>query len=381
MSKPKNDIDPSKSQEEKDLLRYLNEEMSSKEKYAFERKAENDPFLYEAMEGLQDVDVKLLAKDLADMKKKLARSENASFYSFSNVWKIAAVVTLLLVAGFSAWRLTMSPRLEENASAETLAADSSLAINDPAPIEMDETEEQADSAKATTDNTSYQQNLVAESQPVETPKPIADEEKASPQVTGAPVAVADEAELSDEIAVAEETPDLTLADDIEFAQAEESSQGAGLALQETEKKDIATETVPQEVAAPKLSELNAITATDVSSGAAKAKKEADQASQPVARSARIATTTQLATPVAGLESFRRYVTDNQQKTADMVAGEVQLTFSLTSQGAPQNITVSKSLCESCDQEAIWLLQTSGPWKYNDGITGTPLSTITIQISN
>ncbi|MEQ8415244.1 MAG: hypothetical protein RIB71_12290 [Imperialibacter sp.] len=379
MSKPKNDIDPSKSQEEKDLLRYLNEEMSSKEKYAFERKAENDPFLYEAMEGLQDMDVKHLAKDLADMKKKLTRSENASFYGFSNVWKIAAVVTLLLVAGFSAWRLTMSPGLEESASAGTLAADSSVAINDPAPIEVGETEEQADSAKATTDNTSSQQNLVAESQPVETP--IADEEKASPQVTGPPVAVADEAELSDEIAVAEETPDLTLADDIEFAQAEESSQGAGLALQETEKKDITTETVPQEVAAPKLSELNAITAADASSGAAKAKKEADQASQPVARSARIATTTQVATPVAGSETFRKYVTDNQLKTADMVTGEVGLSFTLNAEGIPQNIKVTKPLCQACDQEAIRLLQNGGAWKYNDGVTGSPLTTTTIQISN
>ncbi|MEQ9098699.1 MAG: hypothetical protein RIF36_09115 [Imperialibacter sp.] len=380
MSKPKNDIDPSKSQEEKDLLRYLNEEMSSKEKYAFERKAENDPFLYEAMEGLQDMDVKHLAKDLADMKKKLARSENASFYSFSNVWKIAAVVTLLLVAGFSVWRLTMSPGLEENASAGTLAADSSVAINDPAPIEMDETEEQADSAKSTADNTSSQQNLVAESQPVETTKPIADEAKASAQTSGPLIAVADEEEINDEIAVAEETPDLTLADDIEFAQAEESSQGAGLALQETEKKDIATETVPQEVAAPKLSELNAITAADASSGAAKAKKEADQASQPVARSARIATT-QVATPLAGLEAFRKYVTDNQLKTADMVTGEVGLSFTLNVQGIPQNINVTKPLCQACDQEAIRLLQNGGAWKYNDGVTGSPLTTTTIQISN
>jgi hypothetical protein len=380
MSRPKNDIDPSKSQEEKDLLRYLNEEMSSKEKYAFERKAENDTFLYEAMEGLQDMDVKHLAKDLADMKKKLARPENTSFYSFSNVWKIAAVITLMLVAGFSAWRLTMLPGSEENASTETLSADSSVATNDLAPIEMDETEEQADSAKSTADNTSFQQNLVAESQPVETPKPVAEEEKASPQTTGPPVAVADEAELSDEIAVTEETPDLTLADNIEVTQAEESSEGAGLAVQEAERKEIASEPAPQEVTAPALSEFNAITSADVSTGAAKAKKEADQASQPVARSARIATT-QVATPLAGLEAFRKYVTDNQLKTADMVTGEVGLSFTLNAQGIPQNIKVTKPLCQACDREAIRLLQNGGPWKYNDGVTDAPLSTITIQISN
>jgi outer membrane biosynthesis protein TonB len=381
MSKPKNDIDPSKSPEEKELLRYLNEEMSSKEKYAFERKAENDPFLYEAMEGLQDMDVKHLAKDLADMKKNLARSENTSFYGFSNVWKIAAVVTLLLVAGFSAWRLTMSPELKENASTETLAADSSVAINSPSPIEMDETEEQADSAKSITDDTSSQQNLVAESQPVETPKPVAEEEKASPQTTGPPVAVADEAELSDEIAVTEETLDLTLADDIEVTQAEESSEGAGLAVQEAERKEIASEPAPQEVTAPKLSEFNAITSADVSTGEAKAKKEVDQSNPPVARSARIAATTQLATPVAGLESFRRYVIDNQQKTADMVSGEVGLSFTLNAEGNPQNIKVTKSLCQPCDQEAIRLLQNGGAWKYNDGVTNSPLTTTTIPISN
>ncbi|MEQ8532610.1 MAG: hypothetical protein RIB86_12205, partial [Imperialibacter sp.] len=64
-----------------------------------------------------------------------------------------------------------------------------------------------------------------------------------------------------------------------------------------------------------------------------------------------------------------------------VTGEVGLSFTLNVQGIPQNINVTKPLCQACDQEAIRLLQNGGAWKYNDGVTGSPLTTTTIQISN
>ncbi|WOK06820.1 hypothetical protein RT717_27515 [Imperialibacter roseus] len=374
MSKPKNDIDPSKSQEEKDLLRYLNEEMSSKEKYTFERKAENDPFLYEAMEGLQDMDVKLLAKDLADMKKKLTKSESAPFYSFSNVWKIAAVVTLLLVAGFSAWRLTNSPIKEEVASSETVPTDSSLVADDLTPA-LPIANEQTDSLTEADEKDVISGGPVTQSQPATTDQ--------TAEVAPQPVAANQLTEATEDEADNATTP-IAIADDIaadELVTQREQAAGAGVALREAELEEVATESLAQEVSVPKLSEFNAITSLDVSSTEDKAKKEASPVAKSAARSASPTINTQLAAPVSGMDVFRKFVSDSQQKTADMVAGEVQLTFSLTSQGAPQNITVSKSLCESCDQEAIRLLQNSGPWKYNDGITGTPLSTITIQISN
>ena len=50
---------------------------------------------------------------------------------------------------------------------------------------------------------------------------------------------------------------------------------------------------------------------------------------------------------------------NKQAAA---AGEVELSFDVTKDGAPINITIKKSLCETCDKEAIRLIKEGPKWK-------------------
>ena len=75
-----------------------------------------------------------------------------------------------------------------------------------------------------------------------------------------------------------------------------------------------------------------------------------------------------AEPADGWANYDLYLVNNlktpglfneKQKTPQ---GEVHLSFEVSNSGEPTNITVKKSLCESCDKEAIRLLKEGPKWK-------------------
>jgi hypothetical protein len=71
-------------------------------------------------------------------------------------------------------------------------------------------------------------------------------------------------------------------------------------------------------------------------------------------------------PAEGYVSFDDYVVNNlkvpDELKTKMVAGEVQLAFDVDKEGQPTNITIVKSLCQKCDEEAIRLLKEGPKWK-------------------
>ena len=72
-------------------------------------------------------------------------------------------------------------------------------------------------------------------------------------------------------------------------------------------------------------------------------------------------------PTIGWAKFDEYIANNitapeELKTKQMLSREVELVFDVNSNGDPVNITVAKSLCASCDQEAIRLLREGPKWK-------------------
>jgi hypothetical protein len=71
-------------------------------------------------------------------------------------------------------------------------------------------------------------------------------------------------------------------------------------------------------------------------------------------------------PAEGYVSFDDYVVNNlkvpDELKTKMVSGEVQLAFDVDKEGQPTNITVVKSLCQKCDEEAIRLLKEGPKWK-------------------
>jgi hypothetical protein len=72
-------------------------------------------------------------------------------------------------------------------------------------------------------------------------------------------------------------------------------------------------------------------------------------------------------PIDGWENYDTYLANNirlpeTQKAKQTVSGEVQLSFDINKDGDPVNITVDRSLCKSCDQEAIRLVKEGPKWK-------------------
>jgi CarboxypepD_reg-like domain/Gram-negative bacterial TonB protein C-terminal len=72
-------------------------------------------------------------------------------------------------------------------------------------------------------------------------------------------------------------------------------------------------------------------------------------------------------PVDGWSNYDTYLVNNLKvpeafRTKQSVSGEVELSFDVNKNGEPVNITVKKSLCESCDKEAIRLIKEGPKWK-------------------
>ncbi len=71
-------------------------------------------------------------------------------------------------------------------------------------------------------------------------------------------------------------------------------------------------------------------------------------------------------PVDGWSNYDIYLVNNLKVPESFFTkqkgGEVELSFDVDKNGEPVNITVKKSLCESCDKEAIRLLKEGPKWK-------------------
>lgn len=76
-------------------------------------------------------------------------------------------------------------------------------------------------------------------------------------------------------------------------------------------------------------------------------------------------------PENGWEAFDDYVAENIQLPEDIGETptdkrEVELSFNVDKAGNPRNITITKSMCEKCDTEAIRLIKKGPKWKGKKG---------------
>ncbi|MEP7375023.1 MAG: carboxypeptidase-like regulatory domain-containing protein [Chitinophagaceae bacterium] len=72
-------------------------------------------------------------------------------------------------------------------------------------------------------------------------------------------------------------------------------------------------------------------------------------------------------PVDGWSNYDMYLVNNLKvpesfRIKQPGGGEVELSFEVDKNGEPVNITIRKSLCESCDKEAIRLIREGPKWK-------------------
>ncbi len=71
-------------------------------------------------------------------------------------------------------------------------------------------------------------------------------------------------------------------------------------------------------------------------------------------------------PENGWNNYDDYIANNlkspDQLKSKPIAGSVELSFDVNRDGEPVNVTVTKSLCSQCDEEAIRLLKEGPKWK-------------------
>ena len=363
---------------EKKFLRYLNKEMSSEERHAFEKELERDRFAYEAAEGFDQINPDDVADDLSQLRSRMQPWRKSPVV----MWKIAAVITLMMVAGISAWRLTTS-ETGPVAGRTVLAPDSSVAQNKP--LHSEEPPGEAEPTPAVTDSqpagAADQLPLAAAQPPAAGAGPAQRQTSGTAGVTPARhaedqmISEADEAlsALSEDFFTEEEA----IAEELSEGQFEEQAEAKPEAQKEALDDALAEEivTVPTPVAkktAASGSEAEERSATSV-------KKRATGFNPPAEIKDEVAPLKENAAPEMGWAEFERYVKSNQRKEAGMKRGEVALSFTLDTDGNPTDIEVVEPLCDICDNEAIRLLENSGRWHYYDYISGTPRNLLRIQI--
>ncbi len=82
-------------QQEEQIRRYLQDQMTESERHAFEREMQSDPFLAEAVEGFSDKNTELVFADLKALKSQLKKQRSGSR---RYLWYAAASVLLLIVS-------------------------------------------------------------------------------------------------------------------------------------------------------------------------------------------------------------------------------------------------------------------------------------------
>jgi TonB family protein len=91
-----------------DIKRYLTGEMSPAERHAFEKKALNDPFLAEALEGAEQLTAESFADDVKSLNSEILLQKKPINSRFTWTWRIAAGLLLLSVSTYVIWNLSQS---------------------------------------------------------------------------------------------------------------------------------------------------------------------------------------------------------------------------------------------------------------------------------
>lgn len=108
-----------------DIEKYLRGELTPAERHALEKKALNDPFLADALEGAEQINASDFSKDVAQLNEQIAGKKTVSVWMWTA--RIAAGLAFILVSTFILWNVmeTEPPQelaMEKNEKVETPSA-------------------------------------------------------------------------------------------------------------------------------------------------------------------------------------------------------------------------------------------------------------------
>jgi TonB family protein len=158
----------------KDYQRYLEDQMTPKERHDFEMRLLDDDFADEAFEGLSQMTPEELSKDLNSLKIEIhSKAKKRNVFPF---WQIAATLMLLGVFSFLVYYLIESNTTTESVQSKSISAVEEVKDEQATSItDLDSTENEQDRIVA------YQQKMEEEPVDKEIPKSNIRESRAVPE--------------------------------------------------------------------------------------------------------------------------------------------------------------------------------------------------------
>jgi hypothetical protein len=334
----------------KDIERYHSGQMSVAEMHALEKAALDDPFLADALEGYALTQTP--SADLASLQQRLQeriekKEEKRSIFYIGNSWMRIAALFVLIAGG--GWLVYQTLSTKPLAIATTQQAPKSAPAATPGNTK--------DSLSVSTDAPENETPVTAKQQPLKDQRQeqTLKESMARKQTSNPP-------------------PPMMLsrpADDSSANQGVVASQA--MTLRELPVYDSAS----QKDAVAKRREVTSAPLPDTIKNLDVVLKRNELALEEVvvmnkkaktAPARRMQVTIDTLEPAGGWPGFDDYIANNLHAPEELqskpVRGEVELSFDVDKNGEPVNITVVRSLCTKCDEEAIRLLKEGPKWKKN-----------------
>lgn len=334
-----------------DIERYQNGQLSAAERHALEKAALDDPFLADALEGYAFAQTP--SADLSTLQQRLQlriekKNKSHNIFYLNNWMKVAALLVLIAAGG---WLMS---QLFGDKKQEQLATKQSPVVQ-PAP----------DALKNSTDSTTFPANAPVTAQNEAREKENQTPHKAIRKNVIVPGAPAKQNQASDET-------------DKKTASNSVKNEGAASGYFNTPAQGRLNDVVVSQPANEESKKLRSASAPldTVRTLNVTLKRSELPANETVVLSKakdrpqakRMYVVVDSLEPAEGWTYFDDYITANLHEPEDVktkvITGEVELQFEVNKEGQPVNITVTQSLCNQCDEEAIRLLKEGPKWKKN-----------------
>lgn len=320
---------------------------SAEEAYDFEREMERDPFLYEAIEGFEDIHVSDLQQAMDELDDRLDRKSRGGF---SFAWWQAAVIGGVILVGAGVFAIVTNIGSISTGREETVAREVQKAEKE----EPGKTEESGEIATGQQyeprqsvpwfdmmEGINDSLDAIAASQPTEQPAVVPNGAEAM-------------APMKEQMTRGEEAREKK-----SVPPAGKDLAAKGMTRDATETADAGEEEIAaaEEPAAAE-KQLDALITSEPETLNAQYRSNAVQAAPAVAEKK----ATPASQPAGGMGAYRQYLNNNLQKSEGMPSGSVVVSFEFDKDGRPKKLAVQKSLCTACDAEAKRLVESGPAWE-------------------
>ncbi|MEH6303999.1 energy transducer TonB [Olivibacter sp. CPCC 100613] len=357
------------------IKRYLKGELSAKEMYRLERRAQNDPLLMDLLQGMEEGDTRMHLENLSDIKDRMRRrlqgeiTENKSSLMW---WMAASVMGALVFVGY--WFLRKEPMLTPTLVQEQKTiTDSQPAIKaDSTPlVAMKPAKERKTNPQSPS---SVRSRATLKGAPEVSPNKRGEQQLSATKENESDSSLHVNAKTAIAAVVPKEKP---TARPMQGAIGEENSKESRVdaVVEKAEMPEVAYQAYARRnrtldsnlmVAQATNNELEEVLISSRATPKARRTVSSKLASRKqgiyvMNDSLMIPSARLVAEPLIGWEAYEKYLQESVT-TMKGKAGKVILVFQLNKDGKPEKIQLVKGIDSALDKRAIEILQNGPAWK-------------------